>query len=85
MSYNSFDYDESQSPKDDYFFNYENDTEFLYKENIGFTDTAYIIGGGHVGLAVSQIMKFIGFYVIVFDHRNDVFTMNQNTYADEKL
>ncbi|MBZ0180925.1 MAG: XdhC family protein [Melioribacteraceae bacterium] len=85
LSYNLFEYDSSQSQKDDCFFNYENDSEFLYKENIGFTDTAYIIGGGHVGLAVSQIMKFIGFYVIVFDHRNDVFTMNQNTYADEKI
>jgi len=85
LSYNLFEYDSSQSQKDDCFFNYENDTEYLYKENIGFTDTAYVIGGGHVGLAVSQIMKFIGFYVIVFDHRNDVFTMNQNTYADEKI
>ncbi len=85
LSYNLFDYDSSQSQKDDCFFNYENDTQYLYKENIGFTDTAYIIGGGHVGLAVSQIMKFIGFYVIVFDHREYVFTMNQNTYADEKI
>jgi xanthine dehydrogenase accessory factor len=85
LSYNLFDYDSSQSQKNDCYFNYENDTEYLYKENIGFTDTAYIIGGGHVGLAVSQIMKFIGFYVIVFDHRKDVFTMNQNTYAHEKI
>ncbi|MBZ0178319.1 MAG: XdhC family protein [Melioribacteraceae bacterium] len=85
LSYSLFEYDSSNSQLDDCFFNYENDTEYLYKENIGFTDTAYIIGGGHVGLAVSQIMKFIGFYVIVFDHRNDVFTMNQNTYADEKI
>lgn len=85
LSYNLFDYDSSQSQKDDCTFNYENDTDYIYKENIGFTDTAYIIGGGHVGLAVSQIMKFIGFYVVVFDHREDVFTMNQNTYADEKI
>ncbi len=85
LSYNLFDYDSTQSQKDDCFFNYENETKYLYKENIGFTDTAYIVGGGHVGLAVSQIMKFIGFYVIVFDHREYVFTMNQNTYADEKI
>jgi len=43
----------------------------------------YIAGGGHVGLAVSRIMKSIGFYVIVFDHREDVFTIEQNEYADE--
>jgi xanthine dehydrogenase accessory factor len=28
-------------------------------------------------------MKSIGFYVIVFDHREDVFTIEQNEYADE--
>jgi xanthine dehydrogenase accessory factor len=44
---------------------------------------AYVAGGGHVGLAVSRVMKSIGFYVIVFDHREDVFTIEQNKYADE--
>ena len=28
-------------------------------------------------------MKTLGFYVVVFDHREDVFTMKQNEYADE--
>lgn len=85
LSFNLFDYDNSQAQKDEYYFEYKSDTDFTYKENIGFTDTAYIIGGGHVGLAVSQIMKIIGFYVVVFDHRKDIFTMNQNTFADEKI
>ena len=34
-------------------------------------------------MAVSRIMKSIGFYVIVFDHREDVFTVEKNEYADE--
>lgn len=54
-----------------------------YREQIGVTNTAYIVGGGHIGLAVSRIMKSIGFYVVVFDHREDVFTLEQNEYADE--
>jgi len=54
-----------------------------YREQIGFTETAYIVGGGHIGLAVSRIMKAIGFYVVVFDHRDDVFTIEQNEFADE--
>ena len=28
-----------------------------YEENIGVLNTVYIIGGGHVGLAVSRIMS----------------------------
>ena len=64
-------------------FSYVSDEQWQYKENIGLPLIAYIAGGGHVGLAVSRIMKSIGFYVVVFDHREDVFTLEQNEYADE--
>jgi len=64
-------------------FIYKTDDEWEYRENIGLPLMAFIAGGGHVGLAVSRIMKSIGFYVIVFDHREDVFTIEQNEYADE--
>jgi len=64
-------------------FTYKTDDEWEYRENIGLPLIAFIAGGGHVGLAVSRIMKSIGFYVIVFDHREDVFTIEQNVYADE--
>lgn len=80
-----FEYNKNTSNEKDFAFEYNNEENFTYEENIGLIDTAYIIGGGHVGLAVSQIMKFIGFYVVVFDHRQDIFTMNQNVYADEKI
>jgi xanthine dehydrogenase accessory factor len=64
-------------------FTYKTDDDWEYSENIGLPLIAFIAGGGHVGLAVSRIMKSIGFYVIVFDHREDVFTIEQNEYADE--
>jgi len=61
----------------------DDESKWEYREQIGLTDTAYIVGGGHIGLAVSRVMKSIGFYVVVFDHRDDVFTLEQNEYADE--
>jgi xanthine dehydrogenase accessory factor len=64
-------------------FSYTSDEEWEYRENIGLPLIAYIAGGGHVGLAVSRVMKSIGYYVVVFDHREDVFTIEQNKYADE--
>jgi xanthine dehydrogenase accessory factor len=64
-------------------FNYKSDEDWNYKENIGLPFISYIAGGGHVGLAVSRIMKSLGFYVVVFDHREDVFTIEQNNFADE--
>lgn len=85
LSQNVFSFDKSSSLKDEVEYKYRSDKEYHYKENIGFTDTAYIVGGGHVGLAVSRIMKSIGFYVIVFDHRDNIFTMDENTFADKKI
>ena len=64
-------------------FTYKSDEEWNYKESIGLPLIAYIAGGGHVGLAVSLIMKSLGFYVVVFDHREDVYTIKQNQFADE--
>lgn len=64
-------------------FIYKSEEDWNYKENIGVPLIAYIAGGGHVGLAVSRVMKSLGFYVVVFDHREDVFTIEQNIFADE--
>ena len=64
-------------------FEYKSDEDWHYTENLGLPLIAYIAGGGHVGLAVSRIMKSLGFHVIVFDHRPDVYTIEQNNFADE--
>jgi len=64
-------------------FHYNSDEDWQYDENLGLPLIAYIAGGGHVGLAVSRVMKSLGFHVIVFDHRKDVYTLEQNKFADE--
>ena len=64
-------------------FHYNSDEAWQYTEAIGLPLIAYIAGGGHVGLAISRVMKSLGFYVIVFDHRQDVYTIEQNKFADE--
>ena len=66
-------------------FLFTSDDNWQYEENSGFPNTVYIIGGGHVGLAVSRVMSTLDFYVITIDPRKDVFTMLRNTYADKKL
>jgi len=59
------------------------ESEWLLTEQLHFTNTAYIFGGGHVGLAMSRTMSNIGFRVILFDDREDLNTIEQNSYADE--
>lgn len=65
-------------------FQFENDTNWFYQENITQQDKIFIIGGGHVGLALSKVMSFLGFYIITLDNRPSLQTMELNQFADEK-
>jgi xanthine dehydrogenase accessory factor len=69
----------------DYLFHKENDFTWSYEEKIQLFKKVFIIGGGHVGLAISRIMKFLKFQVIVLDNRSDLKLIDQNTYADKKM
>lgn len=71
--------------KNDISLFYESDDIWQYEENIGLLNTVYIIGGGHVGLALSQVMSTLDFYVVTFDQREDIITMRNNTYANKKI
>ncbi len=65
-------------------FHFENEQKWFYQENISQQDTIYIIGGGHVGLALSKVMSFLGFYIVLLDNRPSLQTMELNNFADEK-
>jgi xanthine dehydrogenase accessory factor len=55
-----------------------------YCQQIGVPLTLYIIGGGHVSLALAHVMKPLGFRVVVYDNRPSVSTMIENQAADAK-
>jgi xanthine dehydrogenase accessory factor len=55
-----------------------------YHEIISYKNEMYIIGGGHVGLALSEIMRFLDFYIHVIDDRENLNTMKQNRFAHRK-
>jgi xanthine dehydrogenase accessory factor len=65
-------------------FHYNNEQSWFYQESISQQDTIYIIGGGHVGLALSKVMSFLGYYIVLFDNRSSLQTMELNQFADEK-
>jgi len=67
-----------------YQFKFKTEKEWLYEENIGLINTAYIIGGGHIGLALSRILAMLDFYIVVLDERAEINTFQNNTDANEK-
>lgn len=58
--------------------------DWCFKELIGFKETLYVVGGGHVGLAVSQLFRQLNFHVVVFDNRENLNTLEVNNFANEK-
>ncbi len=67
-----------------YFFE-SNLGKFVYKEVIGKAETAYIIGGGHVGKEIAIALKRVGFYIVVIEKRAKLFTIDKDFPYDEHI
>ena len=65
-------------------FDYKTETEWAYTESINQKPVIHIIGGGHVGLALTELMYYLGFYTKLYDDRSGLNTIQQNLFADEK-
>jgi xanthine dehydrogenase accessory factor len=58
--------------------------EWGYLERLNFQNHVVIIGGGHVGLALSKTMYDLDFSVTIIDNRDYLNTMEGNQYASVK-
>ncbi|MCC3158827.1 XdhC family protein [Hymenobacter sp. 15J16-1T3B] len=58
--------------------------DWQYIERLGFRDQLTIVGGGHVGLALSQVVANLDFRLTVLDNRAGLNTLQLNPYAHEK-
>ncbi len=65
-------------------FNYHHETDWRYQEVIGLRKCAYIIGGGHIGLALTHMLVLLDYDVTVIDQRTAVKTMEDNALASQK-
>ncbi len=63
---------------------YKTDNDWLYTEAINQQPVIHIIGGGHVALALSELMIFLGFYIKLYDDRPELNTIAANSFAHEK-
>ncbi|MEY3443092.1 MAG: hypothetical protein RLZZ519_1373 [Bacteroidota bacterium] len=56
-----------------------------YSEVIGIKDIAHVIGAGHVGLEMCRILSLLDFYVVNYDDRPGLNTMEANRFAHRKV
>jgi xanthine dehydrogenase accessory factor len=68
-----------------YGWKFSAEDDWHYRERLGYSDKIYIIGGGHVGLALCEVMNRLDFYVINVDDRELLNTMTKNHWAHEKM
>jgi len=66
-------------------FSFVTAAEFVWCDEMAARPTIYIFGGGHVSLALSQILSMLELRIVVLDGRPDVPTLVENQYADEKI
>ena len=67
-----------------YYFAYESQEKWLYEERLDMGHIAYLVGGGHVSLALSRILATLDFRIVVFEERPHRTSFIKNTYAHEK-
>lgn len=55
--------------------------QWEFVESVTLPNRVYVIGGGHVGLALSEVLARLDFEIYVLDHRENLNTMQANTFA----
>ncbi len=65
-------------------FHFKNEKEWKFEEVINEKPLVHVFGGGHVGLALSQVLSLLEFHVIIYDDRNNLNTMDSNIFAHQK-
>lgn len=69
---------------EDYFFELISDNEWVYRERTGFKNVLHIVGGGHCGLAISELMSKMDFEISIYDDRAGLNTMVENDFVQHK-
>jgi xanthine dehydrogenase accessory factor len=58
---------------------------WAYQETLGNWEVAHVIGAGHVGLEMCKVLAGLDFYVVNYDDRPGLNTMEDNAYAHRKV
>ena len=60
----------------------QSDDHWCYQEQLKNYNRIAILGGGHCSLALSRVMKNLGYDVFVFETRGNISTLGENNFVD---
>ncbi len=84
LNQNGISFDETITVSNKINYQFRNEENWEYTEQIGLKPTLYIFGAGHVSLPMSQIFRILDFNVVVYDNRDELSTFENNQYAHRK-
>lgn len=84
ISNSSFEFIESKDLDGTFLANISDENTWEYFEKPGKLNRICIIGAGHVGLALSKIMKDLDFMVEIYDDRLGLNTFENNEFVNKK-
>jgi len=64
-------------------FNVTKSHAWHLSESASLPNKVYIIGGGHVGFALSEVLALLDFEIHILDHRENLNTMQANIFAHD--
>lgn len=70
-------------PSKNFEFEKYSEADWKYNEKTGYKNYLFIIGGGHCALSLSRLMSEMDFYITLFDDRENLNTIEQNSFAHE--
>lgn len=85
VSPSEFSFDPQRRGKHDVSFVWGGEQTWTLEQNVGVLDTVYVVGSGHVGLALTRILSTLDMRVVTFDDREGVDTFVRNSFADQKI
>lgn len=65
-------------------YHFQNQKNWCFQKYIDELARVFIIGGGHVSLALSQVLKQLDCHITVIDNRSDLKLLKNNPYTDSK-
>ncbi|MBI5649521.1 MAG: XdhC family protein [Chloroflexi bacterium] len=57
----------------------------IFIEPLAHAPTLVIVGAGHVGAAVAELARILGFYIVVLDDRAELIAPDKFPHADERI
>lgn len=84
LTHEGFLFEKRQAQAEQFTFSVQNHTVWRFTEKMPIKDTIYLIGGGHVSLALSYILQFLNFDIHLFDDRAGLNTFKENQFVTSK-